>query len=127
MNEFLERLVKEQQQVHDPERRAELTAPIAGIRARAGDFDDAKRNIDEPRAICGDGRSGVVAVSINLAEGLVHHCRALLAELGDKLLGRDSAQLTLDQCLEKCEATMGRCADYLAPFVDGLRPDPAKS
>lgn len=127
MNEFLERLLRELQQVHDPERRAELTARIAGIRARTGDFDDAKRNIHELRGICGDGTSGAVTVPINLAEGLVHHYRALRAELEDKLLGRDSAQLTLDQCSEKDKATMGRLADCLAPFVDGLRPEPAKS
>jgi hypothetical protein len=73
MNEFLERLLTELPQTHDPDRRAELLARIAGIRARLGDFDGAKRNIEELRAIYGDGRSGVVTVSINLAEGLVHH------------------------------------------------------
>lgn len=70
--------------MHDPERRAELLARIAGIRARVGDFDEAKRNIDELRAIYGDGRSGVVTVSINLAEGLVHHYRAFRPQALDR-------------------------------------------
>ena len=73
MNEFLERLLAELQQTQDPDRRAALLARIAGIRARLRDFEGAKRHIDELRAIYGDGRSGVVTVSINLAEGLVHH------------------------------------------------------
>lgn len=84
MNEFLERLLKELLQVHDPDRRAELLARIAGIRARVGDFDGAQQTIDELRAIYGDGRSGVVTVSINLAEGLVHHYRAFRPQALDR-------------------------------------------
>lgn len=73
MNEFLQRLLNELSQAGDPDRRAELLARIAGIRARLRDFEGAKRTIDDLRSIYGDGRSGVVTVSINLAEGLVHH------------------------------------------------------
>lgn len=73
MNEFLQRLLAELSQTTDPDRRAELLARIAGIRARLRDFDGAKRTIEDLRSIYGDGRSGVVTVSINLAEGLVHH------------------------------------------------------
>lgn len=73
MNEFLQRLLNELSQATDPDRRAELLARIAGILARLRDFEGAKRTIDDLRSIYGDGRSGVVTVSINLAEGLVHH------------------------------------------------------
>ncbi len=73
MNEFLQRLLNELSQATNLDRRAELLARIAGIRARLRDFEGAKRTIDDLRSIYGDGRSGVVTVSINLAEGLVHH------------------------------------------------------
>jgi hypothetical protein len=72
MNEFLSRLLEDLQRAHSPDRRAELLARIAGMRARLGDFDGSRKAVEDLRAIYGDGRSGVVTVSIMLAEGMLH-------------------------------------------------------
>lgn len=84
MNEFLAKLIEELARSKGPDQRAELLARIAGIRARLRDFDGARKAIDDLRAIYGDGRSGVVTVSIMLAEGLLHQFESFRRQALDK-------------------------------------------
>jgi hypothetical protein len=84
MNEFLSRLLEELQRAHDPDRRAELLARIAGIQARLGDFEGSRKAIEDLRSIYGDGRSGVVTISIMLAEGILHYYESFRPQALDR-------------------------------------------
>lgn len=85
MNPLLERLLRELSEAKDPEIRAELIARIAALDARGGDFDTARKRIDEIRKVFGDGRSGRVTVWLMVAEGLIHHYEKFSAEARDRM------------------------------------------
>lgn len=85
MSPLMERLCRELAESADPERRAELSARIAALEARAGDFAQARQRVEGVRGQFGDGRSGRVTVWIMVAEGLIHHYEKFSGEARDRM------------------------------------------
>lgn len=77
MTQLLHRLEAEIRVAQDPIARAEALAPKACSLSRLGRFDEARKLVQELRAVFGDGRSGRVTAWIMRAEGLIHWHSAL--------------------------------------------------
>lgn len=73
MNQLLHRLEKEYEESVDSTGRAILSARIAGVLVRMGEFDAARIRIRDLREAYGEGQHGHVIVWLMLAEGLMHY------------------------------------------------------
>jgi hypothetical protein len=77
VSELLHRLRRELDTLTDPVARAETIARIAGLCARSGNFDEARRAIEAIKIHFGRGESGRVTIWKMMAEGLVRHYEAV--------------------------------------------------
>jgi hypothetical protein len=85
MSQIIRRLEAEIASANDPLVRGVAAAKLAAQLARIGDFDDARKLIEELRMVWGASQSGVVTVWVMLAEGLIHLYEKLSPDALDRI------------------------------------------